>query len=93
MGPTLQLRHRALRPLIILHLRLHLVLPSQNKTSENLHCPSLVGFVWIKRVENHLVSVIVLTTFDLQEQVGAGGVADEAIRRDAPAGGLFARLR
>lgn len=62
MGPTLQLRHRALRPLIILHLRLHLVLPSQNKTSENLHCPSLVGFVWIKRVENHLVSVIVLTT-------------------------------
>ncbi|CAB1342665.1 unnamed protein product [Coregonus sp. 'balchen'] len=65
MRPTLQLRHRAVRPFIILHLR------------------DYTQFFPLKTRPQRIST----------DQVWAGGVADKAIRRDAPAGGLFAGLR
>lgn len=60
---------------------------------KDFHSPSLVGFLLIKGVENHLVFIILLATFDLQHKVGLEIVAYDSISCDAPELIVFAWFR
>lgn len=60
---------------------------------KDFHSPSLVSFLLVKGVENHLVFIILLATFDLQHKVGLEIVAYDSVSCDAPELIVFAWFR
>lgn len=61
--------------------------------SQDLQSPPLVQFSLIICVEDHLVLVILMTTFDLQDQVRLEVAAHQTVWRDVPQMVIFASLR